>query len=231
VKVERRSGLAAAPDARGTLVVIDVLRAFTTAACAFARGAREIELVSTIEQAFARKLEDPALLLVGEQQGRPVAGFDFGNSPPALLAAELAGRRLVLRSTAGTQGVVAGVHARTLVLGSLVVARATERLVRALGADVTLLAMGSPKGGPGDEDEVCAELLEARLAGRELELGEVRRRVRESGAGRKALDPAIEWISAGDLAIAEQVDRFDFAMQVAREPGRLVARPAALGAL
>jgi 2-phosphosulfolactate phosphatase len=229
VKVERRSGLAAAPDARGTLVVIDVLRAFTTAACAFARGAREIELVSTIEQAFARKRADNAIILVGEQQGRPVAGFDFGNSPPALLAADLAGRRLVLRSTAGTQGVVAGVNAKSILLGSLVVARATVELVRSIGEDATLLAMGSPKGGIGDEDEVCAELLEARLAGREVELAEVRRRVRESGAGRKALDPAIEWISEGDLAIAEQVDRFDFAMQVARESGRLVARPAALG--
>ena len=224
MKVERRTGLAAAPDARGTLVVIDVLRAFTTAACAFARGAREIELVSTIEQAFARKRADGATLLVGEQEGRPVPGFDFGNTPPALLAADLSGKRLVLRSSAGTQGVVAGVNARTIVLGSLVVAGATERLVRALGADTTLLAMGSPRGGPGDEDEVCAELLAARLAGGEFDLAEVRRRVRESGAGRKALDPEVQWISAGDLEIAEQVDRFDFAMQVAREDGRLLAR-------
>ncbi len=130
----------------------------------------------------------------------------------------------MLRSTAGTQGVVGGVNARTIVLGSLVVARATEKLVRALGADVTLLAMGSPKGGPGDEDEVCAELLEARLAGRELDLELVRRRVRESRAGQKALDPEVEWISAGDLEIAQEIDRFDFAMRVAREGGRLVAR-------
>jgi 2-phosphosulfolactate phosphatase len=224
VKVERRTGLDAAPSARGTLVVIDVLRAFTTAACAFARGAREIELVGTIEQAFARRAQDPSLVLVGEIDGRPVAGFDFGNSPPALLAAEVEGRRLVLRSTAGTHGVVAGVNARTILLGSLLVARATVAAVREIGDDVTLLAMGSPKGGPGDEDEVCAELLEARLAGRELELEEVRLRVRESRAGQKAIDPEVQWISAGDLEIAQQIDRFDFAMRVRREGGRLVAR-------
>lgn len=224
MRVERRSGLAAAADARGTLVVIDVLRAFTTAAYAFARGAQEIELVGTLEEAFARRAEDPGVLLVGEVDGRPVEGFDFGNSPPALFAAELAGRRLVLRSTAGTQGVVFGVNAQTILLGSLVVARATERLARAIGADTTLLAMGSPKGGRGDEDEVCAELLEARLAGRELDLAEVRRRVRESRAGQKALDPAVEWITPEDLAFAEAIDRFDFGMRVAREGGRLVAR-------
>lgn len=224
MRVERASGLAAAGDARGTLVVIDVLRAFTTAAYAFARGAREIELVGTIEEAFARRAEDPALVLVGEVDGRPVEGFDFGNSPPALFSAELAGKRLVLRSTAGTQGVLAGVHARTILLGSLVVARATEKLVRSIGEDVTLLAMGSPKGGIGDEDEVCAELLEARLAGRELHLEEVRRRVRDSRAGQKALDPAVEWITPGDLEFAQAIDRFDFAMRVSREGGRLVAR-------
>jgi 2-phosphosulfolactate phosphatase len=226
VKVERRSGLAAAADARGTLVVIDVLRAFTTAAYAFARGAREIELVGTLEEAIARRAQDPSVLLVGEVDGRPVEGFDFGNSPPALFAAELEGRRLVLRSTAGTQGVVGGVNAQTILLGSLVVARATERLVREIGADVTLLAMGSPKGGIGDEDEVCAELLEARLAGRELDPEEVRRRVRDSRAGQKALDPAIDWITPGDLELAQEIDRFDFAMRVAREDGRLLARAA-----
>ncbi|MBK7641706.1 MAG: 2-phosphosulfolactate phosphatase [Planctomycetes bacterium] len=224
MKVERRSGLAAAVEARGTLVVIDVLRAFTTAAHAFARGALQIELVATIEEAFARRREDPRALLVGETDGRKVEGFDFGNSPPALFAADLAGRKLVLRSSAGTQGVVGGVNARTILLGSLVVARATVAAVRALGDDVTLLAMGSPKGGPGDEDEVCAELLETRLAGGELDLEDVRRRVRDSRAGQKALDPTVDWITPGDLECAQAIDRFDFAMRVERVGSRLVAR-------
>lgn len=223
MRIERLSGYGVAQEARGTLVVIDVLRAFTTAACAFARGAREIELVGTVEEAFARRAADPALLLVGEVDGRPVAGFDFGNSPPALLAAELADRRLVLRSTAGTQGVVGGVNARAIFVASLVVARATVAAVRALDDDVTLLAMGSPSGH-GEEDEACAELLTARLEGRELDLELVRRRVRESRAGQKALDPAVEWITPGDLELALAIDRFDFAMRVAREDGRLVAR-------
>jgi 2-phosphosulfolactate phosphatase len=40
-------------DARGVVVVVDVLRAFTTAAYAFAGGAEEIFLVSTVEEAFS----------------------------------------------------------------------------------------------------------------------------------------------------------------------------------
>jgi len=38
--------------ANGLVVVVDVLRAFTTAATAFAREVEEIILVSTVEEAF-----------------------------------------------------------------------------------------------------------------------------------------------------------------------------------
>jgi len=43
-----------AGEATGHVVVIDVLRAFTTAAYAFAAGIEEIELVATPEEALAR---------------------------------------------------------------------------------------------------------------------------------------------------------------------------------
>jgi 2-phosphosulfolactate phosphatase len=46
-------GLAGAREATGVVVVIDVMRAFTTAAYAFAAGIREIELVATVEEALA----------------------------------------------------------------------------------------------------------------------------------------------------------------------------------
>ena len=48
MKVERKRGLAEAPHAKGDVVVIDVLRAFTTAAFAFGSGASENVLVSTV---------------------------------------------------------------------------------------------------------------------------------------------------------------------------------------
>lgn len=145
MRIARLQGLAAAPNARGSVVVIDVLRAFTTAAYGFARGAKEIVLVETADEAFALRAEDPRRLLVGEIQGRPIPGFDFGNSPEALDAlgdGGLAGRTLVLRSSSGTQGVARSVHATRTYLGSFVVASATARALRALGGDVSLLAMG-----------------------------------------------------------------------------------------
>lgn len=54
--------------AKGLCVVIDVLRAFTTAAYAFAAGAKEIVLVSTAEEAFRMHEEDNSLILMGERE-------------------------------------------------------------------------------------------------------------------------------------------------------------------
>ena len=68
-------------DVTGTVVVIDVLRAFTTAAYAFSAGASSISLVSTVEHAFALKERYSEALLMGEDQGLPIDGFDDGNSP------------------------------------------------------------------------------------------------------------------------------------------------------
>ena len=63
------------------VVVIDVIRAFTNAAFAFSRGAKEIYPVSTVEEALQFKAQYPEVLACGEVGGIPPEGFDFGNSP------------------------------------------------------------------------------------------------------------------------------------------------------
>lgn len=219
MRVLRRSGIAAATGARGTVVVIDVLRAFTTAPFALAAGARDVELVATPEEALARRASDPTRVLVGEVQGRPVPGFDHGNSPAALRALDLSGRGVTLRSTSGVQAVLAALAtADTVLAASLVTASATARRARELGADVTLIACGAP-GEPGPEDEACAEVLEARLHDRTVDIAAARAAVRSSPAGCRALDPAVDWISPGDLEAALEVDRFVFALEANRRAG------------
>jgi 2-phosphosulfolactate phosphatase len=221
-------GVAGARGARGTVVVIDVLRAFTTAAYAVAAGAHALELVATPEEGLARKRAEPGLVLVGEVGGRPIAGFEHGNSPERMAGLELAGRTLVLRSSSGVQGALAAAPTcSAILLGSLVTAAATVRAVRALGHDVTLLAMGASgadRALDGPEDDVCAELLQARLEGRELDWPALEARVRGAPAARAATDPSVDWISPGDLELALALDRFAFALEARRENGRLVAR-------
>jgi 2-phosphosulfolactate phosphatase len=227
MRVLRAQRLSGARGAYGTVVVIDVLRAFTTAAYALASGASAIELVASPEEAIARKAVDPELVLVGEVGGRPIAGFDHGNSPERMRALDLAGRTLVLRSSSGVQGALAALATcEALLLGSLVTAAATVRVVRGLGGDTTLVAMGAGSGiGPdGPEDDACADLLAARLEGRPIDEAEIERRVRASPAALLALDPAVDWITQGDVELALALDRFDFAVEARLEGGMVVAR-------
>src|SRR5690349_24909649 len=103
--------------ATGIVVAIDVIRAFTTAAFALAAGARDIVPVGTVEQALELRARFPGALLMGEVGGYPIDGFDFGNSPTALLGRDLAGRRLIQRTSAGTQGLVLSLRADELFAG------------------------------------------------------------------------------------------------------------------
>src|SRR5215475_3431988 len=130
--VHRLRLLSGARQARGLAVVIDVFRAFSTAAYAFERGASEVVLVGPVEDAFALRRRWPDALIMGEVDGRRVDGFDFGNSTSAIARADLRGRHLIQRTSAGTQGVLAASGADVLLLGSFVCAGALVRHIEAL---------------------------------------------------------------------------------------------------
>lgn len=213
--VHRHSGIDGARAALGTAVIIDVFRAFTTAAFCIAAGARDVVLVGDHHQALALKAKDPDLFLTGEIGGRPIPGFDMGNSPSKIVDHDLGGRRVVQRTSAGTQGVVAAAAAHEVVLGSLVIAGATVRYLRGHDA-ISLVAMGTAGGDDHGEDEICAAYLEQLL----LDASPARPEI--------ALAPAEawpDWFPRRDAELALEVDRFAFALPVTREDGLLVARP------
>jgi len=93
---------AGAPPGGYAAVVIDVIRATTTAVTAVAMG-RKCFPVSSIEAAvkLARRFENP--LLVGEQGGNMPYGFDLTNSPAAVAAHPDPSRPMILLSSSGTQ--------------------------------------------------------------------------------------------------------------------------------
>ncbi|MEA2661677.1 MAG: 2-phosphosulfolactate phosphatase [Chloroflexota bacterium] len=217
MRVRRLSLVDGARAATGTAVIIDVFRAFTTAAFVIAAGAREIVLVADHEHALARKAADPSLFLTGEINGWPIPGFDAGNSPSLIRHLDLSGRRVVQRTSAGTQCVVAASGARRIVLGSLVIAAATLRHVRAIGDDVTLVATSTTDPPDGDEDLACAVYLERQLLDGAAPPPAIRLLRDEEGWP--------EFFPREDAVLALQLDRFDFALPISREGGLLIARP------
>src|SRR5262245_52253278 len=222
-QIERLRLLDGAKKARGLTVVIDVFRAFSTAAYAFDRGARDIVLVAGVEDAFALKARWPDALVMGEVHGRRVAGFDFGNSTSAIAEADLGGRRLIQRTSAGTQGVVAASGADAIYLGSFVCAGALARHLTALAPPlVSLVAMGMRGERPAAEDEACAELLAARLEGRALDERALLYVLARSDAGARFEEDS-EDFPRSDVDHCLALDAFDFVMRVATRDGLLVA--------
>lgn len=193
------------------VVVIDVLRAFTTVAWAFELGIGRVIAVDDATHALhlARTVLDGALA-AGEQGGRPLDGFDLGNSPTALRDIDLTGRTLVHRTSAGTQGLARTVGSGIVLAASFVTATATARALRAAGVgEVTFVVTGASHGRDGDEDLACAELIAARMNGEDPDPAPFLARVATSDAGRHFGPDGPAWFPPGDLALACELDRFD----------------------
>jgi 2-phosphosulfolactate phosphatase len=212
------------PNADDTVVVIDVLRSFTTAAVALANGARAIYPVDGVAMAMALLDRVPNAVSVGAVGGGdPVPGFDFGNSPSLLMAADLAGKSVVMSTAAGVRGLQSFRQARRLYAASLVCARATAEAIRAAGAeDVCFIITGEWVDRDGDEDIACADYIEALLSGSPAKPDKFARRVRKSDFGQRFAAGTWPNLPRADLEIAAHADLFGFAMPVRREGELLV---------
>lgn len=219
-----------AEQARGVVIVIDVLRAFTVAAYALAGGARQLCLVRTVEEAQTLRAEMyPDALLAGEVGGRMIPGFDLNNSPARMQTADVRDRLVIQRTGAGTQGAVNARHASHLLVASLVNARATATYAANLatvGAEqpITLVptAPAFEDGGRrAIEDDICADYMEALLLGQSDDdaMNILARGIEQMQANERfgIFSQGLEDFPASDVAAALAADRFSFAMEGERQ--------------
>jgi 2-phosphosulfolactate phosphatase len=218
--------LEGATRATGAVAVIDVFRAFTTAAVALANGATGIVMVRTVEEALALRDAGIGQICMGEVHGRAPDGFDFSNSPFEVSGVDFGGKTIIQRTSAGTQGIVAaGNRAARLYAASLVTAGATVRALLSGSPDkVSLVAMGENGLKRTDEDELCAIHLRNRLEGRPGDPDAVRRLILAGGEVGRFHDPTRPYLHPEDVDIALHIDRYDFAVRVEFDEGRPVAR-------
>ena len=216
-------------DVTGPVVAIDVIRAFTTAAYAFAAGAHEIHLVETLDEAYALLDANPTWLAMGEDRGRRPPRFALSNSPVHASHADFDGRSVVQRTSAGTRGARAARNAEPLLCASLVVASATAAYLDAHAPSVaaTYVITGrfvDAAERTGDEDLAGAELIDSRRRDRTTpcDVGEIVRRVLASPDAASTLALGHEHVHPDDLTSCTAIDRFDFAMVTTRTPNGLV---------
>ena len=188
--------LEGARRAKGTVVIVDVFRAFTTAAVAFSRGVSRIIMVAEPPEALGLREQGLGEFCVGEINGIRPEGFDFGNSPFEMSKADLEGKTIIQSTRAGTVGVAAATEAERIYVASLVIARATAQAII--------------RDDPPVVREPAAAALQTLLGA--------------SGQVGKFHDPAQPHFHPEDCEWASDVNHFDFAIAVTKEDDLLIAR-------
>ncbi len=222
VNIIHATGIEGARQARGTVVVIDVLRAFTVSAYALAGGARECRLVRTIAEARALAAITPGSVLCAEEDALPVEGIAISNSPTRIRRTDLRDRILIQRSSAGTQ-VVSAVEVSDIFAASLVVARATvQACLLRRPQTLTLLASADHP-----EDHACAQYMEAIIQGMPPDLDQLLAPLRASDRYERVMSGNWPGFPPTDIELALKADVFEFAMPAVREAGylRLTSSP------
>jgi 2-phosphosulfolactate phosphatase len=227
VEIVHLTGVDGARHARGTIVVIDVLRSFTVSAYAFAGGARECLLVPTVAAARALQARIPGSVISAEEDALPVPGIPISNSPTQVRAADVEGRALIQRSSAGTTVMAAIESADGLYASSLVVASATAKAcVSRRPRVLTLIASADHP-----EDHACAAYMEALMRGEQPDLDRLLQPLRDSERYARVVRGDWPGFPPSDIELSLAVDRFHFAMPVTRHTSyqRLTAAGATEG--
>jgi 2-phosphosulfolactate phosphatase len=213
--IRRLSLVGGAGQARGLAVVIDVFRAFTTAAYVMANGADKIIPVMTVEEAFELKRAHQGVILMGERGGKQVQGFDYGNSPHEIRDVDFTGLTVVQTTSAGTRGLMLAANADIILPGSFVMADAIVEYIRKRGPEVvSLVAMGWGGAEKAPEDELLAQYIEMRLSGEEPEFEAMREEIRRHPQGAKFFDRTQEMFVEGDFHAAMDINRFSFCLRL-----------------
>ncbi|MEL7503727.1 MAG: 2-phosphosulfolactate phosphatase family protein [Cyanobacteria bacterium J06554_6] len=139
-------------------IAIDVLRATTTMAAAFAAGAAAIEVFSDIDTLLSASDQWPAdqRLRAGERGGQRLDGFDLGNSPLDHSPERTAGRRLFMSTTNGTRCLQRIQHAPSVMTAALTTRRATVQVLLKQQPETVWLVGSGWEGTYSLEDTVCA---------------------------------------------------------------------------
>ena len=213
--------IAECDQVHGTAVVIDVLRAFSTAAWAFHLGVERIVLTADLDDALRIKASIPRALAM--KDSRPMEGFELSNSPVELQAGAAASR--ARRSCSARRTGPSGHGQRVLPSNSTAPASSLHRQpLRPFGSpgapEVFFVVTG--EDGIAEEDLACAEYIAAFVEEPDDRCDPVPR-TRATPRPRQRCSPAASrngtpGVHALDIETCLRTDVFDFVMRAAVEP-------------
>lgn len=222
----------------GAAVVIDVLRATTTMLHALAAGCRRILPCATIEESrqLAASLPAGEALLAGERGGRPIPGFDLGNSPRECTPQRCRDRTLVMTTSNGTRALLHATNAERVLIAAFTNFSAVCEQLRDEKRPVNVLCAGDA-GGVALEDALLAgALVGAIVRGGEAALNDGALMALDAFERRGGyLEEALRLTAGGarlrdlgyddDVTDAARVDVVPLVAELLRDPLRVEAVP------
>lgn len=186
MKLEINRCLEGAKAADGITVVIDVFRASNTIIACLDGGAEYIIPVEELIDAYSLKKENPDHLLFGERGGIPPKGFDHDNSPAKASGLDLKDKKIILTTSAGSQGIIYSKNADEILIGSFANARVIVDYIKNKDPEkITLLAIGNQAIEPATEDEACAKYLKSQLDGSKMDMDQIRESILISDGAKR----------------------------------------------
>ncbi len=209
MRVQKLFGVEGARQAKGIAVIIDIFRAATVSAFLLGKNVKEIIPVSTKKEAFEYKRKNPSYVLVGEEMGYKINGFDYGNSPYEVSKAKnLRGKIVIHRSSMGTQGITNARKAAEIIFGSFVCASAiVNYLTNHKNQKVSIVALD----GQGTEDDAFADYLIGELTGKgRKNIKDIVKYLKKLPRASRFFDPKLPEFPKEDFYLALDIDRFSF---------------------
>lgn len=211
-----------AKKAKGLTVLIDVFRAFTTAAYVMGNHAEKIIPVSELEKAFNLKRKNPNYILMGERKGLKVEGFDYGNSPYEIKNIDFTGKTVIMTTSAGTQGIINAENAGEIILGNFVNIQSIIAYIKKVNpAVVTLVALGSSGIEICDEDQLCAKYIKQKLEGKNPDFNKIKSHLKKYKSALKFFDIKKPEFPKGDFDCAMDIDKFKFVLRIVEKDNEL----------
>ncbi len=210
--------LEGARESEGITVMMDVFRASNTIINCLAAGVEYIIPVGDLEDAYKLKKDHPDHLLFGERNGIPPKGFDYDNSPAKSAQSNLKGKKIILTTSAGSQGILNSENADEILVGSFANAQSIVNYLWLKKPEkVSLLAIGNNAIEPATEDEECAKYFKSKLTGIETDFDQIKAKILKSdGADRlKRLKQDEDLKLCLKLNISDIIPKFD------RKTGRI----------
>jgi len=202
--------------ARGLVVVIDVLRAFTTACYLFENKVKRIIPVDTVESAFELKKRHPDYILVGEKQGWKISGFDYDNSPTEIKGKNFLNKTVIMLTSTGTKGIMKlPKDIKEIITASFVNCRAVSKYIKSSN-ERTVYFVCTDNRYDDNEDYLCAQYIKNLLEGKKPNFKKIKNYLINHPTSYGFLKKPLTKNSRQDFDLCLELDKFNFVIKAHR---------------